>query len=193
MCDHSAACNPRRHIRHRILYSILNTATDQRCARSQWNTPYVKKLAPLTTRSSSSKCVSTAEHHTAEQYSKKTLDKTPKASPKKTSIMEHLPGLSQDTKPLRSSSGNREKIFLKSYLGIKCHSHAMGEFPLPLMQNSLIVEPIKGCTEINLYYPSLPRTLQCTLQWMWHTKVHHRYPDLSDKQTWWLEALHCVP
>ena len=25
------------------------------------------------------------------------------------------------------------------------------------------------------------------------TKVHHRYPDLSDKQTGWLEAHHSVP
>ena len=24
------------------------------------------------------------------------------------------------------------------------------------------------------------------------TKVHHRYPDFSDKQTGWLEAHHCV-
>ena len=30
----------------------------------------VKKLAPLTTRSCSLRCVSAAEHHTAEQYSK---------------------------------------------------------------------------------------------------------------------------
>ena len=25
------------------------------------------------------------------------------------------------------------------------------------------------------------------------TKVHHRYPDLPDKQIWWLEAHHNVP
>ena len=25
------------------------------------------------------------------------------------------------------------------------------------------------------------------------TKVHHRYPDLSDKQTGWLEAHDCIP
>ena len=36
---------------------------------SHSNTPPVKNLAPLTTRSSSLRCVSAAEHHTAEQYS----------------------------------------------------------------------------------------------------------------------------
>ena len=94
MCDHSTACNPHRHIRrrlstikrgiglHLILYSIHNTVTDRRCARSQSkNTPPVKKLAPLTTRSSSLRCVSEAEHHTAEQYSK-----TGRTKPRK-----HLP------------------------------------------------------------------------------------------------------
>ena len=35
--------------------------------------------------------------------------------------MEYLPGLPQDTKPLRSCSGNRGKMLLKSHLGIKCH------------------------------------------------------------------------
>ena len=37
---------------------------------SHSNTPPVRKLAPLTTRSSSLRCVSAAEHHTTEQYSK---------------------------------------------------------------------------------------------------------------------------
>ena len=46
----------------------------------------------------------------------------PKASPKKQSIMEYLPGLPLDTKPLKGCSGNRAKMFLKSQLGIKCHS-----------------------------------------------------------------------
>ena len=45
-------------------------ATDRRCARSHSITYPVKKLVPLTTRSCSLKCVSAAEHHTAEQYSK---------------------------------------------------------------------------------------------------------------------------
>ena len=43
-------------------------------------------------------------------------DKTPKASPKKQSIMEYLPGLPQVTKPLRRCSGNRAKMLLKSHL-----------------------------------------------------------------------------
>ena len=40
-------------------------------------------------------------------------DKTPKASPKKRFIVEYSPGLSQDTKSLRSCSGNRAKMLLK--------------------------------------------------------------------------------
>ena len=84
-------CNPHRHIRHRkstieciglhlILHDMHNTATDRRCARSHSNTPPVKKLAPLTTRPSSLRCVSAAKQ-TAEQYSK-----TGKTKPQK-----HLP------------------------------------------------------------------------------------------------------
>ena len=49
-------------------------------------------------------------------------DKTSKASPKKRSIMEHLPGPPQDTKSLRSCSENRANMLLKGHLGIKCHS-----------------------------------------------------------------------
>ena len=107
---------------HLILYSILNTATERRCARSHLNTPRVEKLAPLTARSSNRRCVSAAEHQTVEQYTKTGKIKTPKASSKKRSIMEHLPGLPQATKPLRSCSGNRAKMLLKIHLGIKCHS-----------------------------------------------------------------------
>ena len=77
----------------------------------------------MTTLCSGLRCVSAAEHQTAEQYSKTDKDKTPKASPKKQSIMEYLPGLPQDTKPLRSCSGNGAKMLLKSQFGIKCHSN----------------------------------------------------------------------
>ena len=49
---------------------VHNTATDRRWARSHSTTPPVKKLAPLTTRSSCLRCVSAAEHHTVEQYPK---------------------------------------------------------------------------------------------------------------------------
>ena len=66
---------------HLILYSIHNTATDRRWERSQLSTPPAKKQAPLTTRSSSLRCVSPAQHHTAEKYSK-----TGKTKPQK-----HLP------------------------------------------------------------------------------------------------------
>ena len=46
-------------------------------------------------------------------------NKTPKASPQKRSIMEHSPLLPQDTKSVRSCSGNRAKVFLKGHLGNK--------------------------------------------------------------------------
>ena len=90
MCDQSKAGNLDWHIStgrapqngciglHLILYSIHNTAIDWRWERLQLSTPPAKKQAPLTTRSSSLRCVSAAEHHTAEQYSKtgKTKPKT---------------------------------------------------------------------------------------------------------------------
>ena len=133
MCDHSAACNPHWHIRHRKstikrvqwvtpdLVQLHNTATDRRYARSHSNTLPVKKLEPLTTRSSSLRCVLAAEHHLAEQYSK-----TGSTKP-----LKHLPRrcLSWNTchyflklPTLRSFSGNRVKMLLKSHLRIKCHS-----------------------------------------------------------------------
>ena len=98
MCDQSTACNPYWHKctgrapqsgcfgLHLILYSINNTATDRRWERSQLSTPPAKKQAPLTTRSSSLRCVSAAEHHTAEQYSKIGKKKKTKASPNFKSI-----------------------------------------------------------------------------------------------------------
>ena len=57
------------------------------------------------------RCVSAGKHHTAEHYILQNgQDKTPKASSKKQSIMKYLPGLPQDTKYLRSCSGNRAKM-----------------------------------------------------------------------------------
>ena len=43
-------------------------------------------------------------------------DKTPKASPKKLSIMEHFPGLPQDSKPLRSALETERRCFSKVIL-----------------------------------------------------------------------------
>ena len=46
-----------------------------------------------------------------------------------------------------------------------------------LIENSLMVDPIKSCAEINLHNPSLMPTLQCIFQCMRHTrKVYHKYP-----------------
>ena len=55
---------------HLILYSIHSTTTDRRWVRSHSNTPPVRNRAPLTARSSCSRCVSAAAHHTAEQHYK---------------------------------------------------------------------------------------------------------------------------
>ena len=122
-------------------------------------------------------------------------DKTAKAFPKKQFIMEYLAGL-QDTKPLRSCSGNRAKMLLKSHLGIKYHSeynnvirflqHSSaivnagdwGRIGRDLetiivsrwLTLSLMVDIIKGCAEINLYDPSVVPTLLCTLQCMRHAQ-----------------------
>ena len=38
------------------------------------------------------------------------------------------------------------------------------------IENAMMVNPIKGCTEINLHDPSLLSTLQCTLQCMGHSQ-----------------------
>ena len=65
--------------------------------------------------------VSVAEQHTAEQSSKR-AGQNPDNISHEASIMEYSPGLLQNTKSLRSCSWNRGKMFLKSHLGIKCHS-----------------------------------------------------------------------
>ena len=54
---------------------------------SHSNAPPVKKLAPLTTRSSSLKCVSSAENHTAEQQ----YSKTGRTKPRKHLRRSNLP------------------------------------------------------------------------------------------------------
>ena len=93
MCDqalhvtHTGTYGPGRAPRsgciglQQMLYSIYNTATDQWYARSHSNTPQVKILSPLTTWSSSLRCVSAADHHTAKQYSKMRRTKPRKHHP----------------------------------------------------------------------------------------------------------------
>ena len=70
------SCTP--DLVHQILYSIHNTATDRRWERSQLSAPPAIKQAPLTMQFSSLRCVSAAEHHNAEQYSKTGKTKPPK-------------------------------------------------------------------------------------------------------------------
>ena len=104
---------------HLILYSIHNTTADRRCARSHSNTPPVKKLAPLTTRSSSLKCVSAAEHHTAEQCYKmgrtKPLKHLPRSSLSWNSCQDFLKIPSHSEAALETERKCHSKF-------IKCHS-----------------------------------------------------------------------
>ena len=59
-----------RYTRSYTAYTLHSTATDRRWAMTHLNTFPIKKLAPLTTRSCSLRCVSAAEHYTEEQCSK---------------------------------------------------------------------------------------------------------------------------
>ena len=62
------------------------------------------------------------------------------------------------------------------------------------MENSLMVDPIKRSAEVYLHNPGLLQALQMhSAVYVTHTKAHHKYPNLSDKQTGWLEAHHSVP
>ena len=79
---------------HLILYSIHRTATDKRWTMSHSNTPSVRNRSPLTARSSNFRCVSAAENHTAEQYSK-----TGRTKPRK-----HLSTSSSNSSSSSSSS-----------------------------------------------------------------------------------------
>ena len=80
--EHRLFCNPHRRIphrestikwAHRVTPDLIQLTLH--CYRSTIrnvilrHTPSEKKRAPLTTRSSSLRCVSTAEHHTTLQYS----------------------------------------------------------------------------------------------------------------------------
>ena len=75
-------------------------------------------------------------------------DKTPKASLDEQSIMEYLPGLPQDTKSLRSCSGDRAKMLLKGQLRIKCHSQYIQI--IRLLQHSSVNGGDWGCIVCDL-------------------------------------------
>ena len=108
---------------HLTLCSIHNTTKDRRCAMSHSNTPPVKKLGPLVTWYISLRWVSAAEHPPAKQYSKTGRTQPQKHLPRSNpSWNTHQDLIPEDSKPLRSCSGNREKMLLKSHLGIKCYS-----------------------------------------------------------------------
>ena len=96
-----------------------NSATDRRCARLQSKTPAARKPALLTTLSSSLKCESAAEHHTAEQYSKTGMINCSKTISEGATDHEIPEILSHDTKPLSCSTGNKAKVLLKGHLSIK--------------------------------------------------------------------------
>ena len=106
------------HYLHLILYSIHNTATDRHCARSHSNTPPVNKLAPRTMWSSSLRCVSAAEHHTAEQYSKTSKTKPQKRLPRSSlslnTCQDFLKIPSRREAALETERGCFSKVILES-------------------------------------------------------------------------------
>ena len=84
MSDQSTACNLHCYIRPRLntmdsamvlsgytrsytAFKVLPQIDHRRWVMTRSNTPSVRKRAPLTKRSSSLRCVSATEHHTAEQ------------------------------------------------------------------------------------------------------------------------------
>ena len=75
---------------HLILYSLHSTATDRRSALSHSNTPPFRNRAPLTARSSCLRCISAAEHHTVEQFSK-----TGRTKPRKHLSRSDLPWITR--------------------------------------------------------------------------------------------------
>ena len=127
----------------------------------------VKKLAPLTTWSNCLRCIGSRAPHfrTVLQNGQ---DKTSKASPKKQSIMEYLPGLPHDTKPWRSCSGNRAMMLLKSHLEIKCHSQYNNNKVIRLL--STVPPVINMVTPLtNLDKVTAPGLCYCNCNaWGWH-------------------------
>ena len=85
-----------------IFYSIHKTATDRRWKRLHSSTTPVEKLAPLTTQSNSLRCVSAAQHHNGEQYSKTGRTKSRKhLTCMERLIMKYSSGLPHDPERLR--------------------------------------------------------------------------------------------
>ena len=127
MCDQSTACNTHRHIRLRLstikrcIGLIIPSQTDDVQGHNQ-TLPQLRNWHHyMTTRSSSIRCVSAVEHHTAEQCSK-----TGRTKPRK-----HLPrsNLSRNTRRAGPSQDTKHFLLWKpskdasqSHLGIKCHS-----------------------------------------------------------------------
>ena len=134
MCYQSTECNPRWHIRsrqstikrvHRVKPDLILHTQD--CHGSTMinvtlnHTPSQKPGTTDCTVQQSKVCICSRAPY-CRTVLQNGQDKTPKASPKKRSLIEHSPGLPQDTKSFRSCSGNRSKMLLKGHLGIKCHS-----------------------------------------------------------------------
>ena len=125
MCNKSTTCFPNWHIlsrsstitrAHRVTPDLIQHT--QYCHRSTMSNVTLKHTHSQ--KPSTNDCTvqqfkvgigSRAPH--CRTVLENGLDKIMKASPKKRSIVEHSPGLPQDTKSLRSCSGERAKMFLK--------------------------------------------------------------------------------
>ena len=103
---------------HLILCIVHNTATDRRCARSHSNTSQVKKLAPLTTRSSS--LIKVCIGCTAEQYSKTGRTKPSKHLPR-TIYQAILAKISSRYQAFEKLLWKPSEDASQNYLLIKCH------------------------------------------------------------------------
>ena len=89
------------------------------------NTLPVRIQAPLTARSSSLRWLSQQPSTTQQNSTPKRAGQNPESIFQEAiyhGTSSRYKWLPQDTKPLRSCSGNRAKMLLKGHLGIKCHS-----------------------------------------------------------------------
>ena len=120
-CTENLAVSVSSWNRTRVVYTAVCHANHLAITAAHSNTPQLKKRAPLTTHGPVLRCVSAADHHTAESYSKAGKIK-PRSNSHEAIYHGILARTSLRTNSLRSCSGNRAKMLLKNHLGIKCHS-----------------------------------------------------------------------
>ena len=111
------------------------------------NTTPVRKQALLTTRSSSLRWVSSAEHHTAEQYPQTGRTKLRKHLPKR-SIMEYSKGFPRETKSMQKLLWKPSEDVSQRSSWNQCHSQYIKI--IRLLQHS---SAVMGNLGKPLYFP----------------------------------------